>query len=128
MIVLTKDLTGVALDWAVARAEGLTVRPDVWHADGVAVGEGDGDLVLFAPSIDPADGYPIIEREGIETAPTYAEDELTKTGWMAVLFSDERCEREPVLATGPTALVAAMRCHVAHKLGPSIDTPEELLR
>jgi hypothetical protein len=30
-------------------------------------------------------------------------------------------------ATGPTLLIAAMRCFVASKLGDTIDIPEELL-
>lgn len=127
----TQDLTGPALDWAVARAEGLNPRPDVWHSDGLFVGEGDGDLVPFAPSTDPAQGHPIIERDGIATwkngdAWRAAHPENAENGYydreigaLDVSFDDG--------VPGPTALIAGMRCRVLHRLGPTVDVPQELL-
>lgn len=123
MKIKTKDLKDKALDWAVTTCNA---------SDAGALVQLSGFIRqykhgVFRYSTDPAQGHPIIEREGIETAPTYTDDGQTRTGWMAIMFNDERHEREPVLMTGPTALIAAMRCRVASKLGDEVEIPEELL-
>lgn len=107
----TSDLTGAALDWAVAKANGIDL---------------DSSLGDYLPSTDWAQGGPIIEREGIETAPTYTDDGKTVTGWTALMFNDQRCEPDLIQASGPTLLIAAMRCYVHSKLGDTVDVPEEL--
>jgi hypothetical protein len=55
MKVKTSELTGVALDWAVAKCEGhgIGVLDDPW----------------FAPSTNWAQAGPIVEREGIALIP-----------------------------------------------------------
>jgi len=45
-------------------------------------------------------------------------------GWSAT-HGPVRYMQEPD-AMGPTALIAAMRCWVLRKLGPTIDVPDEL--
>ena len=96
----TSELTGYALDWAVANCEGI-----VWEQGDLDAGEyGPG----FAPATDWEHGGPIIEREGIALIP----------GWTA--------ERPGFSADGPTPLIAAMRCYVASKLGDDVEIPEEL--
>ena len=64
-------------------------------------------------STDWAQGGPIIERENIGIG--YDAD----MGWIGI-ESDGKYE------TGPTPLIAAMRCFVASKLGDEIDLPKDL--
>jgi hypothetical protein len=99
----TAELSGEALDWAVAEAEGH----DFPAAD-VFCG-------IFNPSTDWTQGRPIIEREGIETTRGGA---YVEHFWKATRHSNA--------AYGPTPLIAAMRCYVASKLGDTVDIPAEL--
>ena len=72
-------------------------------------------IPTFAYSTSWAQGGPIIEREGIRLHRSH-------TGaWWAGPESDPH---RPV--SGPTPLIAAMRCYVASKMGDTIDIPEEL--
>lgn len=115
MKIRTKDLTGAALDWAVATAEGLTIdnlmggAVWVWTKDALT-GE-DEHVSIFGPSTAWVQGGPIIEREVIE---------LVHSGGKWVALIDSWIDR------GDTPLVAAMRCFVASKLGDEIEVPEEL--
>ena len=99
----TNELTGVALDWAVAEAEG--------HDFPAA----DAFCGIFNPSTDWAQGGPIIERWMID-CDTY------RHGWRAA----RHVSTTPTYGYGPTPLIAAMRCYVASKLGEEVDVPELL--
>jgi len=101
----TSELTGAALDWAVAKANGNTGH---FLIDG------------YSPSTNWAQGGPIIEREGINLD-NYAKN----PNWSAWTPAPERDSGE-AQAYGPTPLIAAMRCYVASKLGDTIDVPEAL--
>ena len=105
----TSELTGAALDWAVANCEGV-INGDALDVGFILEGQ-------YAPSIFWDQGGPIIEREAIQLTP----DEYTGT-WSAYMTN----EGEPYEGTGPTPLIAAMRCYVASKLGDNIEIPEEL--
>lgn len=59
--VSVKDLSGLALDWAVAMA----IYGHVGNAN-VALRNWQGTGKPFKPSIDPAQAWPIIDREGID--------------------------------------------------------------
>ena len=117
----TSELTGAALDWAVAKCKGLLeaghvvvdfeymsghdpIRlnplPEVYYSP------------AYTPSTDWAQGGPIIEREKITI-------EWTGEDWMGYIWHDAEF-------FGPTPLVAAMRCYVASKLGDEVNVPEEL--
>jgi hypothetical protein len=103
----TNELSGAALDWAVAKCE----KPE-WLGNQAEV------YVLkagFHPSTNWAQGGPIIEREGISVCP----DEIAP--WCA--FFDNGTA-EYVFYTGTTPLIAAMRCYVASKLGDEVELPE----
>jgi len=120
----TAKLEGIALDYAVALAEG---GENFWF-DTIASywmtinGE---DRVLkpnwaqsFTPATNWSFGGPIIEREKImlDCASSHGPWEGSckidgVTGWVE----------------GPTPLIAAMRCYVASKLGDEVEIPEELL-
>lgn len=104
----TSELTGPALDWAVAKAEGYT---------GVALES--RTKKWFTPSTDWAQGGPIIEREWIEVVPWPNETDEGER-WQAT--QHELPHR--VYCSGPTPLIAAMRCYVASKLGDEVDVPE----
>lgn len=107
----TNELTGSALDWAVAKAE--VQEPVGSFLDGVVA---HPDYNKFYPSTDWSQGGPIIEREGIRLHRSFV------TGrWWA---DPEADPLRPV--AGPTPLIAAMRCFVASRLGDTIDIPEEL--
>ena len=115
----TSELTGTALDWAVAKCEGWKD----WVADDEAftwAPDGCGWLSLesYKPSTDWSQGGSIIEREGIHIgrihAPAHMKKEFGDFYWIA---NGVR---------GQTPLIAAMRCYVASKMGTEIDVPEEL--
>jgi hypothetical protein len=110
----TNELSGAALDWAVARCEGIELEHGHYNrllVDG-RMSKGQSMLVMYLPSTDWAQGGPIIEREMIEL-------EWSGSEWWARMWADEDF-------SGPTPLIAAMRCYVASKLGDEIELPEEL--
>ena len=112
MKVKTVELQGAALDWAVAKCEGGKVRFET----GVFLNQGDG-YEYYSPTIDWAQGGPIIEREKF-CAPTWDK-----------LWQQWHCFHPKNAALGilgPTPLIAAMRCYVFSKLGDKVDVPEEL--
>lgn len=122
----TSELIGPALDWAVAKCEGATdFRFDTvatyWVTlDGKDRALSKGWAQSFTPSTDWAQGGPIIERERVCI-------DIDSSGvWLA--WNKQNYEDEPrYMVSGPTPLIAAMRCYVASKLGDDIDVPKELL-
>ena len=99
------SLEGAALDWAVAKCEGLV------NEDGLDVGFiRDG---AFIPSTDWLQGGPIIELEKMTL-------EWTGEDWMAYIRHDEEY-------FGPTPLIAAMRCYVVSKMGDEVEVPSDLM-
>jgi hypothetical protein len=110
--IKVSEMTGAALDWAVAQIEKPRLSQSFARKNAVVLAHGG----LYAPTIDWSQGGPIIERERLNIVPT-------SVGWEAYPdygMSDELFE------TGPTPLIAAMRCYVASKLGDTIEVPEEL--
>jgi hypothetical protein len=100
----TNELTGKALNWAVGKAEGL----DGWLAPVNYCGKWEH-------------GGPIIEREGMGLwAYQWNEQGEAEQGWYAEDKDGDHVQ------TGPTPLIAAMRCYVASKLGEDVSIPEEL--
>ena len=111
----TSELSGVALDWAVAKCE---PNPEnVTHQNGVI--RRQPVQYVFSPSIDWAQGGPIIEREGLTV------EYLHDSRWIARHPIAKRHSR-PIFGEGTTPLIAAMRCYVASKLGDEVEIPEEL--
>ena len=124
----TSELTGPALDWAVAKCEGHEVHIsnggwvvfDTHQDDPPPVNEyNDSRWQRYYPSFDWSQAGPIIEREIITLIhPRW-------DGWTAHKY-DEHDDEESYTLDGPTPLVAAMRCYVASKLGDEVDVPGEL--
>lgn len=78
-----------------------------------------GTIEDYHPSTDWSQGGPIIERERIDIV----SDPNGTAGWMALTYVNF----SKVFKSGPTPLIAAMRCYVASKLGDEAEIPEELL-
>lgn len=103
----TSELTGAALDWAVAKCEGEGEAAWAAHRD------------AFAYSSTWVCGGPIIEREGISI--------LYRVGVnMTATINGQYEQSVPYNQRGNPQLIAAMRCYVASKLGDEVDVPKEL--
>ena len=117
----TSKLIGPALDWAVAKCEGVPALRIVKKPEKTCVyGEVMGIDFPYQPSTDWPQGGPIIEREEIRIAKAHP----TTSVWGALYSWGNDGQREYF---GPTPLAAAMRCYVASKLGDEIEIPEELI-
>lgn len=106
----TCELTGAALDWAVAKCTPGALR--------------NWPNYNYVPpfSSDWSYGGPITERLMALGA------ELRQGGPNA---GNQRCwfklDSQFLYSQGPTPLIAAMRCLVASELGGEVDVPKELL-
>ena len=114
----TNELTGAALDWAVAQAEG-NVRLQYDSREGLIINNILG-WIPYRPSVAWQQGGPIIEREKLTVI--YNERPEDVEGWRTIAYHTGDMEY------GTTPLIAAMRCYVASKLGDEVDVPEELCK
>ena len=107
MQIKTSELTGAALDWAVA----TIIEPECTTSDFLAFRDSaDGN---YRCSTDWSQAGPIIERERIDI--TFMDgDEVDAWHVSGAHGRDE------------SPLVAAMRCYVRTKLGDEVEIPEEL--
>jgi hypothetical protein len=114
MKIKTSELTGPALDWAVAECAGIPTKllPTKGHT--LVLHKFSGEVI--GHSRNWAQGGPIIEREGISIGKADDPDWWAFKGWKAE-------DGTP----GPTPLIAAMRCYVASQLGDEVEVPDELL-
>jgi len=121
----TSELTGPALDWAVAKCEELPVKISqtgflIYSDKSVLTGPNGR---VYSPSTNWLQGGPIIERERIEIKrgnPLYfPKDTVEINDYYELLWLADK-------HYGPTPLIAAMRCFVASKLGNEVEIPEEL--
>lgn len=140
MKIKTSELTGPALDWAVAECDELPLKLDpmgfrseapeavqsgwwVWPGPcAMIIGYtpvSPNDCRGYSPSTDWAQGGPIIEREGITVY--FNPEDGDGFEWCA----EDR--GHAWYLEGPTPLIAAIRCYVASKLGDEVDVPEELV-
>jgi len=107
----TNELSGAALNWAVAMAEGwqpTTARDNTGQYPWLIKVGKNIDPKQYRPSTNWAQGGPIIERECIAVA-----FDGYPQGWVA----NQKYY-------GTTPLIAAMRCYVASKLGDDVEIPE----
>jgi hypothetical protein len=143
MKIKTSELTGHALNWAVAQAEGDKVyrprlgRPCNWDKEAYLKDGSDDRWVVrvqnpkvghfvdwtYNPSGDWMQGGPIIEREEIEL--TFDRAGETDTLWRSEMFDIKGVSIAHEY--GPTPLIAAMRCFVASRLGDEVDVPDDVL-
>ena len=113
----TSELTGAALDWAVAQCEGVEVRWSAPHEQLLIEGK---PYTVWNPHKNWAQGGPIIEREGLTV------EYLHDSRWIARHPTAKRHSR-PIFGEDPTPLIAAMRCYCCSKLGDEVDVPNELV-
>lgn len=116
------EATNTQLDWLVAKCEG----------EDVVVGY-DGrlrfppaqfsDEEVFTPTTNPAQMWPIIEREDIAIGHGNSKAHPDNRYEAAII----RLHQWAILAQGPTKLIAAARCYVVSKLGEEVEVPEELM-
>ena len=131
--VKTSELTGPALDWAVAISKGIPAEelyiqkwgsrlpPSIYRRNRDEDGNLDGTYtsgpdLLFSRKWEA--GGPIIAREQI-SVDFDADPECG--GPCAASTRDSHC-----YWVGPTPLIAAMRCFCCSKLGDEVEVPEEL--
>ena len=125
----TQDLIGAALDWAVAKCEGHKpvftrhwVTPSHPEDPRRVCVPAPSWVQPFEPSTNWAQGGPIIDKEAHNLFKHNGGTEwccacnVPRDGYTAIVTAD-----------GPTPLIAAMRCYVASKLGPTVEVPEELV-
>lgn len=115
MKIKTSELTGAALDWAVAKccAE-VNVRWSAAHEQLLIEGL---PYSVWQPHKNWAQGGVIIEKGQVSLV-----FDFTNGSWCARIYT------KPIVISydGPTPLIAAMRCYVASKLGDDVEIPEEL--
>jgi len=115
----TSELTGAALDWAVAKCEGYEIvrmrGNEITFLDRTEDGALSEKHINY--STDWSQGGPIIEREGINI--------IQSGSWLAEMDADR--SGGVISAEGETPLIAAMRCFVEFKLGDEVEIPQELL-
>ncbi len=122
------DLAGAELDYWVARVHGAVPVVEF----GRACLQIPGSCVLMDAKRTPGYismphystywevGGPLIEKHHIETAPTYAEDGVQVTGWVAFMFNNTGSPHPVIYEQGPTPLIAAMRALVASVYGEEV--------
>jgi hypothetical protein len=116
MKIKTAELTGAALNWAVAMCEGwqyTTARDSTGNYPWLVKVGRDMNPKHYHPSTHWGIGGPIIEREKIAVW-------FSKGDWKSQL-RDTSAKMH-----GTTPLIAAMRCYVASKMGDEAEIPEEV--
>lgn len=151
----TSELTGAALDWAVAKCEGLNIQfynswmKQSWKAKGYP----DNAYCEHLPFQTYRGQW--VDIETYEDCNQYDDKTLSQRPVPIKKYSTDWAQGGPIVAalianrcklyldnndwpccydsamnkayTGPTPLIAAMRCYVASKLGDEVEIPEELL-
>lgn len=129
MKLKTSELTGIALDWAVAQSlPGVSVALD----GGVLREIGVEGYPVFSPATDWLRGGSLLESENINLVRrTHAgtseshQEVVRLLGWIAYK-TPKAYWMTPVTHTDESPLKAAMRCLVQHKLGDTVDVPDAL--
>ena len=121
--VNTAELSGSALDWAVAKAQGYCEGQDA-YCDPAWM---NGDKFIqtrrkYRPSTDWSQGGPLIEKNEITIYPPRHMVRAAE-GWGAQFY----IVNSQKIIRGQTPLIAACRAIVAAKLGETVSVPDELV-
>lgn len=118
--VRTSELIGAALDWAVAKAQGVEI--DLPGSDVVWAKYAGA----YSPSTDWSQGGPLLDQHCKGFGLIQDGKSLTwrAFGYSRHVFDSERLQR---MASGPSILVTACRAIVAANLGDEVQIPAELL-
>lgn len=122
MRVKTKDLNGLALDWAVMSIEFKRLQEKGEYIKPWVLERHRGGDPCGAPSVLWAQCGPIIEREGLNLQTSLGE-------WVASTPKAVEIDggRKYCFASGHTPLVAAMRCYILSILGDTVDIPDNII-
>ena len=141
MKIKVQDLTKLQLNWAVATSEGHPKAIDIVGLNEPVVMCGFKQKMLhsnrerqkmlhsnrerqewiaYQPSSNWTQGGPIIERERIELKIPEAKE----FGQWIALITD--ASGDYIHRSGPTPLIAAMRCFVENRLGSEVEIPDIL--
>jgi hypothetical protein len=114
---LVSELEGAELDYWVAQADGLKELVEEPGCRTLLVGSGYWCRSLYHPSVNWAQGGPIIEREHIAVVP------IANGVWVAEKWIGEEGTRDDAFVeqNGESVLSAAMRVFVASKFGNTVD-------
>ena len=129
MKIKTAELTGSALDWAAAQADGIKVSV----RDGSAVRDYDDNGAkitkvsvrpIYSPSAYLVHGNPLIDRNSVELrCPKGGESGI----WFAAIKTDPVNDPDKFIGCGGNStLEAACRAVVMLKIGEEVDVPEGL--
>lgn len=114
MKINTHELTGAALDWAVAHCAGYKD----WDGECFTNSPDGEPCALFLDNYRPSEywsqGGPLIQQALLVVSPHPAHD------WICRAYMDTTTYK------GSTPLIAAMRCYVVQNVGDEIDIPEEV--
>jgi len=134
--VKTAELSGAALRWAVAQAEGLevTIHPPAYgNGHRLAV---NSRTEAYRPDMDWSQGGPLIEKYGVLLSPPKSMMHVCggpnagwqETGqWGSTIFGRERKHRRACFDHKSNPLVAAMLAIVQFEFGDTVAVPAELL-
>ena len=123
MKVKTSEAEGQVLNYLVGRAEGR--KPSCYTGIVRATAHPDfpDSPPIFGPelnySADWALAGPIIERDIAKV------ERFSEALWEATAYTKDA---QDIVQSGPTPLIAAMRCYVASQLGDEVEVPSELLQ
>jgi hypothetical protein len=129
----TAELSGAQLDWAVCKAAGMFEAYPKFLKPGTFLKAWQGNSSYYLhPSLDWAQGGPIIEREHLTLRAIWENGKPRQKGLLAAWrcdldFKDGVMTLGKILEYGETPLIAAMRCYVASKLGDEVEIPQELI-
>lgn len=121
----TSELTGTALDWAVAKCEGYEIVRMRGNKITFLDRTDDGALneKQIGYSTDWSQGGQIIEREEISLSRDFDTGRVEWSAWTPAPIRDDA----EAFGYGATPLIAAMRCYVASKLGDEVEITQKLL-
>lgn len=123
MKIKVSEATNVQLDWlagTLEKVEGLTYSERTKKCYGY---DERKLMVRYSPTTSWAQGGEIIDREKISIVWVHFHW-CAGTGDIGEIYRSD--EGNHFTGTGPTALVAAMHCYVASKLGEEVEVLDEL--
>lgn len=128
--IKVSEASGIILDWLVENAD-LRGRLENTEQRASITNRNIRLRHEWSPSVNWAQGGPIIEREKIATSPltdgTWSAYVANGTRWVPRNQSGVEVYNWEFKQTGSTLLIVAMRCYVTSKLGDLVEVPEELI-
>jgi hypothetical protein len=115
MKILTSELTGMLLNWAVAKCDGYTDFEFFPTTGSITSRQKNGLTVTHEYSTNLAQGGLLIEREKF--------DSINYVNGMQAFCAN----LNGVHAYGPTLLTAITRCFVVSRHGSEIDIPDDVI-